>query len=170
VPEGPKITIRPARAADGLAVWRMVHAAGTLDTNSAYAYLLFCGRFGDTCALAEDDAPVGFVTAFHPPRTPDTLFVWQVATLPEARGKRVASRMLDDLLVRTGARCLETHIAPDNGASDRLFRSFAERHGARVDVTEGYPETHFPPAGEHGAPAHAAEHLYRIAPLKDHPR
>ena len=82
------IRFRAATPDDGAAIWRLVQATGTLELNSAYFYLLFATDFGDTCLVAERDGRmVGAVVGYHPPRHPDTAFVWQVGVLPEMRGR-----------------------------------------------------------------------------------
>ncbi|MDZ7924415.1 MAG: GNAT family N-acetyltransferase [Marinagarivorans sp.] len=37
---------------------------------------------------------VGFISGYIPPRTPNTLFVWQVAISEKARGKGLASQLV----------------------------------------------------------------------------
>lgn len=56
-------------------------------------------------------------------------------------------------------RELETTISPDNTASDRLFRSFAERHGATVEREVLFDGGLFPEG------THQPEVLYRISPV-----
>ena len=61
-------------------------------------------------------------------------------------------------LIAPGQLRLETTITADNEASQRLFTSFAARHGAECThsplfVPEDYPD------------GHDTEHLYEIAPL-----
>jgi L-2,4-diaminobutyric acid acetyltransferase len=53
---------------------------------------------------------------------------------------------------------LETTITPGNAASDRLFSSFGERHGASVERAVLFETAQFPDG-------HDAEVLYRIGPL-----
>ena len=74
--------------------------------------------------------------------------------------KQVAGRMLDALLEDLPqVRRLETTITEDNTASQRLFASFARRHGASEEITELITDEHFPDAG------HGAELLHTIGPL-----
>jgi len=137
-----------------------------LDRNSVYCNLLQCSDFADTGIAAEDAQGrlVGFISGYRPPRRPDTLFVWQVAVAPEARGQGLALRMLLALVSRVaaeGVRYLETSIAPANQASQALFRRAFERlgieHGTAILFGR---ERHF--AGEH-----EDEVLYRAGPLAD---
>lgn len=55
---------------------------------------------------------------------------------------------------------LETTITEDNAASQRLFASFAERHGANHSVGPLLTEAHFPD------PGHGAELLHEISELR----
>jgi L-2,4-diaminobutyric acid acetyltransferase len=76
--------------------------------------------------------------------------------------------MLDALTLRAredrGVDVVETTITPDNAASQRLFTSFAERHGAAVAHEVLFEAGAFPEDG------HAPEVLYRIGPLSSQPR
>ena len=54
---------------------------------------------------------------------------------------------------------LETTITADNSASQRLFASFAERHGAEHTIEPLFEEAHFPD------PGHGAELLHTISGL-----
>ena len=129
---------RPS-VADGAALWRMARDSKVLDLNSSYSYLLWCRDFAATSAVARDEngEPVGFVTAYVRPDRPDTLLVWQVAVDESHRGRGLAAALLDGLVARTvterGLSTVETTITPGNTASERLFTSFAERHGARLE-------------------------------------
>ena len=172
----PRVRFRAPTAKDGKRVWEMVHEAGTLDRNSAYLYILLCDQFSETCAIAEMEGEdgsmeaVGFLTGLIPPKKPDTFFVWQVATLPAARGQGVAGRMIRETLSRpvcSEVNHLEATVGPSNTASDRLFRGFARRVEAEVVVSEGYPEDVFPQPDTSTVETHAheAEPLYRIGPF-----
>ncbi|MFJ5258845.1 diaminobutyrate acetyltransferase [Streptomyces sp. NPDC088387] len=155
---------RPS-VADGAALWRLAKESGNLDLNSSYAYLLWCRDFAATSAVAraDDGTPVGFVTGYLRPDRPGTLLVWQVAVDAAYRGHGVAARLLDGLTARIGAELpltdVETTITPGNTASERLFASFAERHGARVEREVLFGTGLFPDG------PHDSEVLYRIGPL-----
>ncbi|MER5217132.1 diaminobutyrate acetyltransferase [Streptomyces sp. NPDC002838] len=151
--------------ADGAALWRMARDSKVLDLNSSYSYLLWCRDFAATSAVARagDGEPVGFVTGYVRPDRPDTLLVWQVAVDEAYRGRGLAAALLDGLVARTAAErgltIVETTITPGNTASERLFTSFAERHGAGLE-REVLFETGLFPDGPHDP-----EVLYRIGPL-----
>ncbi|MGW0333978.1 diaminobutyrate acetyltransferase [Streptomyces sp. NPDC003011] len=151
--------------ADGAALWRMARDSKVLDLNSSYSYLLWCRDFAATSAVARDEhgEPVGFVTGYVRPDRPDTLLVWQVAVDGTRRGRGLAAALLDGLAARTAAErgltVVETTITPGNTASERLFTSFAERHGARLEREVLFDTGLFPDG------PHDPEVLYRIGPL-----
>ena len=107
--------------------------------------------------------PVGFVTGYVRPDRPHTLLVWQVAVDGAYRGRGLAASLLDGLVARVrrehGVTGVETTITPGNTASERLFTSFAERHGAPLEREVLFPAALFPDG------PHDSEVLYRIGPL-----
>jgi L-2,4-diaminobutyric acid acetyltransferase len=154
--------------ADGHRVWALVQAAGTLDLNSSYLYLLLCDHFADTCLLAErQEELLGFVTAYRPPARPDSLFVWQVGVLPSARGQGIAKGLLKALLALVAGhniRWIEATISPSNTASRALFLALAQGLGVKIQEQPYITETHFPPGA-----GHEAEPLLRLGPLASAP-
>ncbi|WP_306329347.1 diaminobutyrate acetyltransferase [Streptomyces venezuelae] len=160
-------TIRttPPTVEDGAELWRIARGSGELDLNSPYSYLLWCRDFADTTTVARDTSgrPVGFVTGYLRPDAPDTLFVWQIAVEGSRRGTGVAGTLLDALSAQVAAEHgisrVEATVTPGNLASDRLFRSYARRHGAELTQEVLFPSAAFPAAG------HESEVLYRIGPL-----
>ncbi|MEV6958348.1 diaminobutyrate acetyltransferase [Streptomyces sp. NPDC051207] len=163
IPDGLRID-RPV-VADGAELWRIAKDSGKLDLNSSYSYLLWCRDFAGTSVVARaaDGRPVGFVTGYLRPDSPRTLLVWQVAVDSAHRGRGLAARLLDALTRRVAAEQgltrVETTITPGNTASERLFESFAARHGARVEREVLFGADHFPDG------PHDPEVLYRIGPL-----
>ncbi|MFY4718118.1 diaminobutyrate acetyltransferase [Streptomyces sp. LaBMicrA B280] len=156
---------RPATA-DGAALWRLAKDSKTLDLNSSYSYLLWCRDFAGTSAVARgaDGTPIGFITGYVRPDRPDTLLVWQVAVDSAHRGHGIAAALLDGLTARlaeSGVNRIETTITPGNTASERLFTSYAERHGAHLTREVLFPAELFPDA------PHDSEVLYRIGPSAD---
>ena len=144
---------------DGVALWEIAAASRVLDVNSRYAYALWCRDFAATSIVARlGDRVVGFVTGYLRPEQPDTLFVWQVAVHDDARGRRVAATMLDDLVERVGVPFLETSVTDDNTASIAMFSGLAERRSAHVERTELF-------GGALLGADHEAEFLYRIGPM-----
>ncbi|MCM5569732.1 diaminobutyrate acetyltransferase [Burkholderiaceae bacterium FT117] len=157
------IVFRSARPEDGAAIWRLVKATGKLELNSAYFYLVFATDFGDTCLVAErGDTVVGAVVGYHPPRQPDTAFVWQVGVLPELRGQGLGSRLLDawlDLPANRDCRWVTATVDEDNGPSRALFAGFARAQGVGCSVTPHFTPELFPHE-------HPAEPLLRIGPFQ----
>ncbi|GHI08676.1 L-2,4-diaminobutyric acid acetyltransferase [Streptomyces cellostaticus] len=155
---------RPA-VSDGAALWRIAKDSRTLDLNSSYSYLLWCRDFAGTSAVARgaDGEPVGFVTGYVRPDRPGILLVWQVAVDAAHRGRGIAAALLDGLTARLAGEGritgIETTITPGNTASERLFTSFAARHGADLDREVLFPADLFPDG------QHDPEVLYRIGPL-----
>jgi L-2,4-diaminobutyric acid acetyltransferase len=155
---------RPS-VADGSALWRIARDSEALDLNSSYSYLLWCRDFAGTSAVArrEDGQPIGFVTGYVRPERPRTLLVWQVAVDSAYRGRGLAAALLDGLTARLAAEHaineVETTITPGNTASERLFTSFAARHGATVEREVLFDTGLFPDG------SHDPEVLYRIGPL-----
>ncbi|MFQ6200472.1 GNAT family N-acetyltransferase, partial [Streptomyces sp. NPDC000405] len=93
-------------------------------------------------------------------------WVWQVAVDAAYRGHGVAAALLDGLTARLGAghgvASVETTITPGNTASERLFTSYAARHGAPVTREVLFDSGLFPDG------PHQPEVLYRIGPLTPH--
>lgn len=147
---------------DGARIWELVRQLDSLELNSAYAYLLFCKHFTDACVVAEqDDRLAGFVLAYPPPAAEDTVFVWQVGVAPWARRRGLGIRMLEALVDRLDdVEYVEASVTPDNTASRRLFRAFADRVDARCEVREFLPADLFPRS-------HEDEELFRIGPLAE---
>jgi L-2,4-diaminobutyric acid acetyltransferase len=141
-------------------MWRL--ADGAVDRNSPYSYLMLCEHFADTCAIGTiDGAPVGFVTGFRLPADAETVFVWQIVTMPESRGSGVATALLDHLVDRPTVprtRFIEATVTPDNAASMKLFRGFAHRRSAACDEALQFAASDFPVA-------HEPEHRLRIGPF-----
>lgn len=161
--EAGEIVLRRPGARDGPYVSQLIASSPPLDVNSAYCNLLQCTDFAGTCVLAErGDDVVGWISSYRPPSAPESLFVWQVAVAPQARGEGLALRMLDELLARpsvAGAAMLATTITEANAASWALFEAFARKHGARLERSLRFErETHF-------AGAHDTEWEARISPL-----
>ncbi|WAL94759.1 diaminobutyrate acetyltransferase [Streptomyces sp. Je 1-369] len=165
LPEG--LRLDSPDVADGAAIWRIARDSKVLDLNSSYSYLLWCRDFAATSLVARDadGETVGFITGYIRPEHPDVLMVWQVAVDHGQRGRGLAGALLEGLTAKVAAgRALtriETTIAPSNTASERLFLSFARRHGASVERKVLFDAGLFPDDG------HEPEVLYRIGPL-DH--
>ncbi|MDN5816223.1 diaminobutyrate acetyltransferase, partial [Yaniella sp.] len=155
------IDLRAPRQSDGAAMWRLTRDTGVLDLNSSYQYLLWCRDFSATSVVAvsdHDQQLMGYITGYMRPDDPAVLMIWQVAVDDAARGHGLASRMLDYLVETTSAQSLETTVTDDNAASNRLFASLAERHGANHDITALFTPDMYPDN-------HDTEYLHSIGPL-----
>lgn len=157
------IVYRKPSLGEGKDVHGLISDCGPLDVNSAYAYMLLCAHFADTCVVAEEQGRlVGFVSAYRKPADPDVLFVWQVAVSPAARGRGVGSGMLCEVLARASCSSvteIETTIGPSNRASWALFESLANKLGAAMSRETFFQEEDF------GDEKHEAETLLRIGPF-----
>ncbi|MFX0578001.1 diaminobutyrate acetyltransferase [Nocardia nepalensis] len=153
--------LRQPRLGDAAQIWRIAKDSRVLDTNSSYAYLLWCRDFASTSVVAEvGGRVVGFVIGYLRPQAPETVFVWQVAVEREQQGRGVGAALLDTLLdtvAAAGVSTLETTIAPDNPASVATFAAVARRRSARMTKHPLFEPELFPDS-------HAAEDLYLIAP------
>lgn len=149
------------RARDAAPLWRLVEEVGTLERNTAYLYLLLCTHFAESCVLARSPSGEleGFLLGYRVPDRPGTYFVWQVGVHPRARGRGLATQMLDHVAARLRVSHVEATVGEGNDASDRLFRAFARAHAADLKVGAGFPAHLFPTP-------HEAERLYRIGPLR----
>ncbi|MFE9576937.1 diaminobutyrate acetyltransferase [Nocardia sp. NPDC006044] len=157
----PAVTLRAPRVEDGAQLWRIAKDSAVLDTNSSYAYVLWCRDFAATSVVAEvQGRVVGYVIGFVRPQAPDTVFVWQVAVDRAQKGKGIGARLLHALLdnvAAQGVSRLETTISPDNAASVALFSSVARHRDARITKRPLFDAGVFPDS-------HAPEDLYLIAP------
>lgn len=161
-----KIHFRTPSIEDGPVVWQLVQAAGTLEVNTAYFYLIFCEEFQNSCLLAEQDGQVvGVVLGFRRPKSIETLFCWQIGVLPSARGQGLAKQMLKAWIRLAGNESVsrvQASVAKDNVASDRLFRAFARDLGAQCNITPWLTSPLLPSG-------HSDEPLYDISPIGRQP-
>ncbi|MFE6161834.1 diaminobutyrate acetyltransferase [Streptomyces sp. NPDC056486] len=165
MPEG--LRLDTPDVADGAAIWRIARDSKVLDLNSSYSYLLWCRDFAATSVVARDanGEPAGFITGYIRPERPRTLVVWQVAVDQAHRGRGLAGALLDGLTSKVAADrelvSVETTITPDNTPSERLFTSYAQRHGASVERTVLFDAGLFPEEG------HEPEVLFLIEPVTE---
>lgn len=156
--------LRVPVAKDGIALHRLIAQCPPLDPNSVYCNLLHCSHFASTSVAAEADGElVGFVSGYRVPERDDTLFIWQVAVAEQARGQKLASKMLSHLLKRDicqQLRYVETTITADNRASWALFEHLARELNTELNHSIVFDrDKHF--AGEHDS-----ESLLRLGPFK----
>ncbi len=158
------IVLRQPKVADGAAVHQLIQACPPLDVNSAYAYLLLCHHFADTCVVAELDGKlVGYISGYVPPQQPDTFFVWQVAVHADARGRGLGQRMLHFLLEQpaaSGVCYVDTTVSPSNKPSRAMFARLAQTLGTPLEESELFTQAMFGPGA-----GHEEEKLLRIGPF-----
>lgn len=157
------LTLRAPSLADGMEVHRLIESSPPLDTNSSYCNLLQCSHFSSTSVTAHSDGNlVGFISGYIIPERPNTLFIWQVAVAEQARGQRLASKMLTHILSRKhciNVNCIETSITEDNQASMKVFKSLAKTLSTDIQCSEWMDkERHF-------SGLHDSEPLVRIGPF-----
>ena len=157
----PDVTLRAPTVADGADLWRLAEASGGLDLNTPYAYVLWCRDFAATSVVAEvDGRAVGYVQGYRRPDAPDVLFVWQVTTAPDQRGRGLALSMLRWLVDAQGpgVAWVEATVTPSNEASWRTFGALADRLGTVLARSPMFAAEDFPTP-------HEAEELVRIGPI-----
>lgn len=156
----PLFELRKPNGADGPAVSGLIETCPPLDRNSRYCNLLQCTDFADTCVLAEaKDKAFGWVSAYKPPKEPSTLFVWQVAVHPDARGHSLGKLMILEILRRPvcdRVERLKTTVTPDNEASRGMFHSLAKALDAAFDEHVRFEKD------RHFGNRHKSEHLISI--------
>ena len=163
VKEKENLAFRKPTEEDGKEVWQLIKDTGVLDLNSSYSYLLWSKFFDETSVVVEtNDQIVGFISGFIQPKSPNSIFIWQVAVDASQRGKGLASRMLQTILHRDKCRNiqrLEATVSPTNEASQALFRKLARDLKTDCNVSELFTENHFPEKG------HEEELLFGIGPF-----
>ncbi|GGB57182.1 diaminobutyrate acetyltransferase [Lentibacillus populi] len=150
---------------DGAAVWELVKHTGVLDLNSSYSYLMWCEIFSETSIVVEKQGDiVGFISGFIHPKTPDSLFIWQVAVHESVRGNGLGTRMLFQLLEReycTDVRYVEATVSPSNIPSQHLFLGLAKKLDTKYSISNYFVSIDFPRTG------HENELLYKIGPFEE---
>ena len=161
--EAGRLTFREPVESDGPAIYALIERCKPLDINSRYCYLILTAHFASTCAVAERAGEVvAFISAYIPPQTRDTLFVWQVAVDASLRGQGMAKMLLRHLLGRQslkGIRFVEATVNPSNDASRALFTSLARECSSEIQETLLFGEELL------GEGEHEQENLIRVGPI-----
>lgn len=125
---------------------------------------MWCTYFSETSVVVEDDQRiVGFVSGFIKPKSPDTLFIWQVAVDESERGKGLATKMLKFLLEQDACKqvsYIEATVSPSNIPSQQLFHGLARKLGTEVNVSDCFTAKDFPEEG------HEDELIHLVGPFK----
>ena len=155
------LTIETPTLQDAVAMHRLAEESGVLDVNSRYAYLLCVRLFTWSCRIARNQSGEvrGFVTAIVDPEATNTLFVWQVAVDPSARGRGLGAKMIADIVAKLEVQIVEATVTPSNAPSSRMFDRIAAGLKAEVQRFPGFAPELFAPA------THEAEELLRIGPI-----
>lgn len=126
----PILTIKIPTQSDGKQMWKIAKDTDVLDLNSSYSYNLIATHFNQTSAIGYlNHQPIGFLSAYFIPTSPQTLFIWQIGVSPMYQGRRVAFAMIQDVLNREvcqNVTLINTTIAPSNIASQKLFQKIAQ--------------------------------------------
>jgi L-2,4-diaminobutyric acid acetyltransferase len=124
-------------------MWRIAKET-SLDLNSSYSYLMMAELFPETCLVVEDCGEiVAFTTGFEFKKSPDTLFIWQIAVKPEYRKHKLAQKML-------------YHLVEDTGA--HYVQATAEKFNTKFWKSDGFEEDHFPDD-------HDSETMIKVGPI-----
>jgi L-2,4-diaminobutyric acid acetyltransferase len=155
--------INNVRIEDGLDIYDLVRSCSSLDQNSNYLYLLLCSHFDKYTLTAKSNSNlIGFVSAYQHPKHIDTLFIWQIAVLPEYRKLGIASEMLArliELASSDGLSYIEATVTPSNSASFNMFKKIANLYQTDLKKSVCFPKKLF-------INGHEEEILLRIGPIK----
>lgn len=156
--------LRLPELSDSPDLYALTSRCQPLDLNSRYAYMLVATHFSQTSIVAESEGKiVGYVSGYKLPDRPDTLFVWQVAVAEETRGKKLAQRLLLELLkqpVLHDVTWLQTTVTPSNTASRKLFHRLSKELDSQL-VTEPWITKDL-----FAEDMHEDEHLFHIGPFQ----
>jgi L-2,4-diaminobutyric acid acetyltransferase len=159
------ILLRKPSAQDGSELFQLIQNCPPLDMNSMYCNLLQCSHFADTSVAAEMDGQlVGFISGYLLPGSDTTLFIWQVAVSEQARGRGLATDMLDHLLSReycSSVTHVHTTITEDNKASWALFHRLARELKTELKRSVMFDRD------RHFKGSHDTEYLASIGPFQN---
>ena len=157
------IVFREPVAEDGSPVFELIKSCPPLDTNSMYCNLLQCSHFAATSVAAEINGElVGFVSGYLIPESPTSLFVWQVAVSSKARGKGLATLMIQHILQRevcAKEEYIQTTLTEDNQASWALFKRLSDKLNTSYESSVMFDKQ------QHFNSAHDSEMLVKIGPF-----
>lgn len=163
LPDREELSFRTPTVDDAASIFQMVKDSGVLDCNSRYVYLLWTEFFAHHCLVVEDTKGLGgFVIGFCPETFQDAYFVWQIAVAPRLRGRGVARQLVLEALGSQQHRNIQwllAHVGETNTASERLFRSLANRLETDLEIEKGFTTDMFGDSG------HESERLFRIGPF-----
>lgn len=130
-----EITFRHLTHDDVPTLRRLASKSPPLGLHTAFTYWLVGHYFGDYSLLAldGDGTELGYVMCITKRDETDLLYVWQIGVLPQYRRQKIAEKLLDAIYEKKvrggGIRRMQVTIDPHNVPSNKLFESFAGRHG-----------------------------------------
>lgn len=137
------VKLRPYIKEDGLNIFELVKKCPPLELNSRYFYTMIGWHFSQTSFVAEIARnPVGFIYGFASPMQENTLFIWQLAVLPEARRKGIGKSLLNlayKMAKKMELRRLCCTIDSNNYGSRKLLKSFAQSYSIEIEATQRIP-------------------------------
>jgi len=148
-------------------LYEIVSKCPPLDLNSKYAYFLIGEHFSKTSIVVTDGQDIiAMTSAYVNPQKEDTLFIWQVAVLPEYRGMNLGHKMINEILKRPllkKIKYLETTITEKNTASKKVFLNLAKNLNCHIKKKEFLSSEDF--TGIKDRTFHESELLYKIGPF-----
>lgn len=159
-----KLITKAPNIQDAKNVYLLAKNSKPLDLNSEYAYMLVCDHFSQTSVIAIlDEVIIGFISGYVLPKDPKTLFIWQVATHSDYRGKKIPYYMFKNLLLREELLHIDnikTTISPSNIASKKMFLKLANMLDSKVTTQKYIQKEDFLEE------SHEEEILYTIEDIK----
>ena len=153
---------RKPKAEDAAAVSALIVSCPPLDQNSLYCTLLQCTDFAHSCIIAEQNGKtIGWISGYRLPGDPMTLFIWQVAVHPDARGSGLAVEMAINLIARQNGRVrrVRTTVTKSNESSRRMFSKLSKKIGSGLTVEARFD------GQDHFQGKHESEDLITIRPI-----
>lgn len=144
-------------------IFNIVKRSKLLDVNSEYLYLLQSTHFSNTCSIALcDDKVIGFVSGYVLPKSPNILFIWQVAVDDDFRGNDLARKLILNILKREeniNIEYINTTVSPSNLASQNVFKKVSTSLNTNMTSENFFEKNDF-------NEGHEEEVLYTIGPFK----
>ena len=157
--------LRTPEIEDARESFRIARNEPNIDANTEYYYMIWYRDFSETSLVAVSEGKqIGYLTAFISPKNPDTLFIWQIATMPHHGVPNLGIKMMThvvDKAKRKGVEYVEATVSPDNRPINYVMRLLAKRLAANYSTS-----MLFNPDAFEGS--HEAELMYRIGPLEEY--
>jgi len=146
---------------DGYAIAKLIERCPPLDLNSTYHYLIQSHYFSKSCSVAFDSNKViAFVSGFINPSKNNALFVWQVATDEDYRGKGLGIELIEFILKQNkNIDSIETTVTETNLASRRMFQKFCGKYQIKLSERTLFDKE------QDFSNEHDSEILLKIGPL-----